>query len=76
MLVNAGFEAELVYTLIFHKLILADVLYFPITDKTTVLAGHVYPGIEKISPILVIEKLNSRAGFNQIFNNWQVEIYE
>lgn len=65
VLIDAGFEAELIYTLIFHKLILADILYFPLNEKTTVLAGYVHSNSEKTSPILIIERLNSRIGISQ-----------
>ena len=65
VLINADFGAELIYTLIFHKLILADILYFPLSEKTTVLAGYVHSNSEKASPILIIEKLNSIIGTSQ-----------
>lgn len=65
VLVSAGFEAELIYTLIFHKLILADILYFPLNERTTVLAGYVHPSVEKTSPVEIIERLNSRTNSSQ-----------
>ncbi len=61
VLTEAGFSCELAYTLIFHKLVLADILHFPLAGNTTILPGHVYPGAEIIPPVLVVEKLNSKV---------------
>lgn len=68
ILVDAGFEAELIYTPIFHKLVLADTLYFPLNEKTTVLAGYVHSNSKKTSPVLIIERLNSIIGTSQATN--------
>lgn len=65
---NAEFPVELVYTLIFHKLILADILYLPLTDETTVLAGHVYPAPDIIPPVLVLERLEKSLSVMQRVN--------
>lgn len=54
---EAGYAADLVYTLIFHKLVLADVFYFPLTNETAVLPGAAYPSPEDTPPILLVEKL-------------------
>lgn len=59
--VGAGYASELVYTLIFHKLVLADVFYFPLTNETAVLPGTAYPLPEGMPPVLLVEKLRSKS---------------
>jgi hypothetical protein len=52
-LMQHGFEAEYVYSFIFHKVVLADIGYFPITDDTHILAGTFRITLEYVkSPVL------------------------
>lgn len=45
-----GFPAQYVYTFIFHKIILADIHYFPVTDETPIVCGSVAIRSEHTKP--------------------------